>query len=546
MQDLSYNPQDPVFEYHGFRFAIQLFTFENVYGLDPQLCDEHHDTHSYTLTCKGLRWAGGQEKAPGQIVLHIEETNGRFQIAVEAQCEKTLRSLKVIIKDLPIGQIINLREKDELAISDQGLVLSYPEGWRNLYTPLVILKTGQEDTYFYIRSLDNQVRAKKFVFLPHSERMDVELLFEDLVPNMGQTITIPLWETGTCTSPEQIIQEQMNHVEQAYDLVPWEERSDVPEWAKEISLVAAIHCQHWSGYVFNNYAHVLETIRWLAQQIDPRQVLVYLPGWEGRYYWQYGEYRPDPRMGGEAGFQVLLEGARELGMPIMPMFGINIVNAATENFERWGTPAIFKSAGGYPSSGSVDWDGSRHYDHGWATLLNPGAPTWQNRLVDQISSLIDKYKFEGVFLDISAAWWNDPNHPVYEGTKKLIARLREQHPDILVAGEGWYDAMGATTPLMQSGHTDGVLHWHDQPYEDFFARYNRMFAHLCLGDPGRGSTGVHELGFNPIKEAPVRKGSIPTITFVEDTLKQASEQVRKIIADAREYHDKYVKPSSLS
>ncbi len=545
MQDLSYDPKDPLFEWHGYRFAVQLFTFENVYGLHPQLCSETLDTDTYTLTCNGLRWAGGQEAAPGSVTVSLEKRDDRLRCSIEASSEKTIRSVKLLLKDLPTGSIVNLRENDKLAIPEHGLILSYPEGWRGLYTPMVILQTGEEQ-YLYLRSLDTRVRSKKFVFFQREQHLDVELIFEDLATEMGQSVSIPSWEIGTCVAPEEITREQSALVERAYDLLPWEERPDVPAWAKEISLVAAIHCQHWSGYIFNDYERVLKTMRWLGERIDPRRVLVYLPGWEGRYYWQYGDYRPDARMGGESGFHALMRGAKELGMPVMPMFGINVVNVATENYERWGATATFTTAGGHPASGSVDWDGSRHYDHGWGRLLNPAAPTWQKRLVEQIRLLIEQYEFEGVFLDISAAWWNDPHHPVYEGTRDLIEQIRAQHPKVLVAGEGWYDAMGSVTPFMQSGHTGGMMHWHDQPYPDFFSRYNRMFAHLCLGDPGGGSTGVHELGYNPITRVPVRQGSIPTITFVEDTLERAPEQVQAILKDAEEYAEKYIVGSRSS
>ncbi len=542
MQDLSYDTNDPIFAWHGFHFGIQLYTFENVYGLDPQHCTETQDIDSYTLTCTALRWGGGQEEAAGKVEIRLQEKAGKLLVAITAQSEKTIRRVKLLLREFPIGTVVNLREKDELPIPEQGLILSYPEGWRNLYTPLVILKT-EEGHYLSLRSLDARVRAKKFVFLHRGEYLDVELIFEELATEMGCTVSVPEWEISMYAVPEKVLQEHTAHIEQAYKLVPWEERRDVPQWAQEVSLLAAIHCQHWSGYIFNDYARVLETMRWIAERIDPRRVLVYLPGWEGRYYWQYGDYRPDPRMGGEEGFRALMQGAKELGMPVMPMFGINVVNGAIENYERWGAGAAFMTAGGFPSSGSVDWDGSRHHDHGWCKLLNPGAPTWQKRLVEQITSLLERYQFEGVFLDISAAWWNDPNHPVYEGTKTLIEKIRERHPEVLIAGEGWYDGMGTATPLMQSGHTEGVLHWHDQPYEKFFTRYNRMFAHLCLGDAGRGSTGVHELGYNPITRAPVRKGSIPTMTIVEDTLQQAPEAVMAIIEDAKTYAEQFLLPT---
>jgi len=97
----------------------------------------------------------------------------------------------------------------------------------------------------------------------------------------------------------------------------------------------------------------------------------------------------------------------------------------------------------------------------------------------------------------------------HNGALKLIWRIREGRPELLMAGEAWYDAVGVATPLMQSGHTDGVLHWLDVPSAPFFDTYNRSFAHICLGDPGRGSTGAHELGHNPIRRSPLRKSIIP-------------------------------------
>lgn len=192
--------------------------------------------------------------------------------------------------------------------------------------------------------------------------------------------------------------------------------------------------------------------------------------------------------------------------------------------------------------GSVDWDGSRHHDHGHGGLLNPGSPTWQNHLVTQVTSLIDRFGFDSVFLDISAVWTNDPRFQIYDGVAQLIRRIRENHPEVLVAVEGWYDAVGAATPLMQSGHSDGIMHWHDQPHPALFDTFNRGFGHLCLGDPGRGSTGVHELGYNPERRVPLRKGLLPTLTIVDDTLERAPEQVEQIIEDARMYATTFQAP----
>lgn len=77
-------------------------------------------------------------------------------------------------------------------------------------------------------------------------------------------------------------------------------------------------------------------------------MLAYLPGWEGRYYWKYGNYVPDERMGGKEGFRKLCDGAKELGVHIMPMFGINVVGSHFENYEEWGASFRIQRAGRQP------------------------------------------------------------------------------------------------------------------------------------------------------------------------------------------------------
>lgn len=114
---------------------------------------------------------------------------------------------------------------------------------------------------------------------------------------------------------------------------------------------------------------------------------------------------------------------------------IDIVDVHHDGFAAWGEPCELRTASGNFSRASVDWDGSRHYDHSSNRTLNPGALKWQNRQVKQITSLADEYGFDGAFLDIAAVWANNPNHNVYEGVCELVRKLKEDRPDFLIAGE---------------------------------------------------------------------------------------------------------------
>jgi hypothetical protein len=193
-------------------------------------------------------------------------------------------------------------------------------------------------------------------------------------------------------------------------------------------------------------------------------------------------------------------------------------------------------------TGSVDWDGSRHYHHGFNATLNPGAPQWQNYLCGQISHICNEYGINAAFLDIAACWYNDPRFPrTNEGVKRLCDKLRANRGELLIAGEAWYDGLTPAMPVIHSGHTDGPMHYHDALSEPFFGTWMREFSHLCLGDAGRGSTGVHELGTNLVEwKAPLRKSVWPTATIVDDTIERAPERLEEIIYDAKQYAERFL------
>ena len=67
-----------------------------------------------------------------------------------------------------------------------------------------------------------------------------------------------------------------SHIETAFALPTWESRTDVPAWMRQIAMVTTFHGQHYTGYIFNDYAKQLEILRWMATQIPAERVLVFL------------------------------------------------------------------------------------------------------------------------------------------------------------------------------------------------------------------------------------------------------------------------------
>ena len=284
---------------------------------------------------------------------------------------------------------------------------------------------------------------------------------------------------------------------------------------------------HWTGYIFNDFAKSLKTLEWVARQIPGRQVLVFLPAWDGRYYWNYPIYKPDPRLGGEQGFRTLIDQGHNLGFHFMPMFGMNAANKLLPEFKNFADATTDQIDGDSFNLNWVDWDNDRH-NEGNGAYLNLGVPSWRNWLSARITDILSNYHADAYFLDIAGGWENNTKADMHEGTRLLVEGLRQRFPGVLACGEMPYDALMSFIPLFHIFHCGG--------YPPAMKKYVRAFQHLSLTAPGRGSSGVHESGFgqfNP-KALNLREEQIPTITVVDDTFEKHREVMAEIIRRAKE------------
>ena len=181
-------------------------------------------------------------------------------------------------------------------------------------------------------------------------------------------------------------QVHFEHVERTFKVPDWENRADVPAWLREIALVVSLHGMHWTGYVFNDFARMRAILEWIATRIQPRRVLVFLPAWDGRYYWNYPLYHADARLGGEAGLRTLVKNGKALGYHFMPMFGANAANSRLEMFSKVADATMSQIDGDAFNLNWVDWDNDRHME-GWGAYMNVGVDSWRDWLAGRISGV---------------------------------------------------------------------------------------------------------------------------------------------------------------
>jgi hypothetical protein len=532
--ELSYDPRDPYVDLPGappgVRVAVTVFTVDNVYGLDPGRLAWDGDR----LVADGLSWAGQQRRSDGRVELAVEQVEGGVQVRVAAEHAEAIKSVKLLFRGLPEAALergwwqMTSPEGTSVEVRPGGQLLwryPWPEGdaWPEWETPFAV---AGDRVCVSVR--DPEVRPVR-LFVHRPPWVDgghvVEVVCEDDARRWapGRRFEAPPVRLFLADGPAALDAECARHlawVEAAHGLVPFADRTDVPAWVDDLRLVVTLHGQHWTGYVFNTFDRMVDALRLVCEEVPGPEVLAYLPGWEGRYYRSYPRYAPGPDLGGAAGFDRLRSVAADLGVHLMPMFGMHGVHVAQyPDWER----AAFRSRSDRRVVGvnEPDWDGDRAPEDD-QVFCNPGESAFRAHLAAEVRRLLDDHPVDGVFLDTSACWFNDPRANLVEGYRTLLTDLRDTHPDVLFAGEGWFDALLALFPVNQSWlGTDRAMR-----VPELMTRFARGLGHLSAPAPGSGSTGVHENGWGTPSAVAAVAGHVATVSVVDDTLTDHADALR--------------------
>lgn len=509
---IGFDFKDTYLQCGELEIAVRLFTTTQAYAPDPQRSRIVQEENGVRLTAGGLIWAGGQEYSDGSIELRIEKNvNGHWEIhASGSHLFEPCKSMLVMVQGLELTAVIaGDAAHERFAVPPRGNLLAghYPV----FKMPLVFLETAQGDWF----AISRETRARKKSFGTHFDfirnRLTLDLAHQEDARQRAHSIETPTWVIGRCTSREEIVRARCAQLESDAGLKPWQSREDVPAWFHEVQLVAHLHGEHWTGFIFNSFEQMGRKLEWFAERIGGHRILAFLPAWDGRYYFNYPKYEPSQRMGGSAGLRAFVNKAHELGAHVVPMLGANAANIEYLREAKL-DHTIIKDDFGIPQYCDwVDWDFDLSPES-HTVMANIGHPDFRRHLVERSSYLIEEFGVDGIFLDISGLWRNCPDYAPHEGVLLWAAEMRERCPDILLMGEYGYDLLWNTFACFAEGraplgHCDSLL------------RYARSSYYLAHRAPGSESGGVHELawGWNDLNDQN-RGYLIPSIGVTEDIL----------------------------
>ena len=526
-QKFSFDFPEPSVAFGDYSFGFLVFTDENTYGLDRAAMKVDGNGDALTLTCDRLVWAGGQQTAPGRLTATLRRTGAAIEWDAVVEMERPVKSVTTIVRGVPRGHVSfgagGFRDPH-----DDEMLAGYAFGAGDLNgpggsmsTPLLMIQTPGD--VFYVSSLDARMRPKRFYLAPGETSYRVEAVYEHDAWREDKRVSVPAWRLGRAATEQDAVAPHMRHIENAFGLKSWETRTDVPAWMRNLAMVTTLHGMHYTGYMFNDFARMLEILRWMATQIPGDRVLVFLPAWDGRYYWDYPTYSVSERMGGEAGFRRLIDEGHKLGFKMMPMYGTNAANTKLPSWPTIASAITRKIDGNVYNLDWVDWNNDRHGD-GWLAYMNLGADAWREHLEGRIADMITRYGVDAYFLDIVGGHVNSTNGDMHEGTRRLVENLRARYPHVACVGEMPYDALHVFIPMFLVG-LGPLWSW-----------YSHAYQHLSSPAAGRGSSGVHESGFgkfNP-ETLSLSPNSIPTLQVVDDTFTRHRDVMSDIIQRAKQ------------
>jgi hypothetical protein len=523
----SYDFPEPSVAFGDYRFGFLVFTDENTYGLDRAALRAEGDGDALRVTCDRFVWAGGQATAPGRLVASLRRDGTTIEWDATVEMERPIKTVTTIVRGVPRGQL-SFGAGGFFDPRDGESLVGYPFGGGDLNasgsmtTPLLMIQTPAGDVV-YVSSLDSRVRPKRFYLAPGEASYRVEAIHEHDAWRNDTRVELPKWRLGRAASADAAAATHFAHIERAFSIPNWESRSDVPAWLRRTALVTTLHGTHYTGYIFNDYARMLEILRWMSTQIPGDRVLVFISAWDGRYYWDYPTYKVSERMGGDAGFRRLIDEGHTLGFRFMPMFGMNSANKKLPSWPSIADAVTHKIDGDEYDLNWVDWNNDRHQD-GWLGYMNLGADSWRRHLEGRIADVVQRYGVDAYFLDIAGGHVNSTNGDMHEGTRRLVSDLRSRFPNVLGVGEMPYDALHGFIPLYHAG---GGPRWQ---------KYSRFFQHLSSPAPGRGSSGVHESGFGHFNNETLSlsPNAIPTLQVVDDTFAKYRDVMAAIIQRAKQ------------
>lgn len=351
-------------------------------------------------------------------------------------------------------------------------VFEYPISWE---APFVLIQGPKGG--FLVRAEDPDSRFKNLTVqhVGHNFRLRLESRspapFDDKTRIVSSRWRITAysggWQNGAAL--------YRRRLQSRFPAIPVAKKS--PAWARDIRFVVIMELN-------------VPLLADLAKRCNPKQTLLYLPGWrKSGYDRNYPDYTAVPEFGAFA------EAAHRLGFRVMPhvnYFGCDPKNPLYAEFRQYQMRDSL-------SKELLWWDWQRADPPIKFAYINPASKKWRKLFVSRMTEFCRRYHIDAIHLDQTLCIFNDANGPIdgmncIEGNLALHRDLRAALPEVALSGEGLdevtcvYEAF-AQRHLWGFNHADGT--WDDRTIarshpisSAILTPYTQIYGYLGMSNPG--------------------------------------------------------------
>ncbi len=255
------------------------------------------------------------------------------------------------------------------------------------------------------------------------------------------------------SSKEAAIDYHKAWMKKTYNLIEKEKNPEIPEWLHETKLYLQLNLGNSNEpCVPHDFEDILNCMKDLVAMGCPKHTCIYIPAYGSTHFsdnfdnsgthFNIGilQYPFDkPRFGGIEKFRELMKYAKENDFHIIPHESINLFSIYETKHNRVNpfTPQFmpfFKCepsgqfSGPWPPRGMEKIYPYRTY------YLSP-YPEVQEIFLKAFDHFVNDLGIDFLYFDSLGFCGNDPYCDLAKGTRQLIARLKENHPHIAIAGE---------------------------------------------------------------------------------------------------------------
>ena len=290
-------------------------------------------------------------------------------------------------------------------------------------------------------------------------------------------------------------------------------------------------------------AYGLAGLEALAEEVDPSEVLVIVPGWRlYNYDVNYPDYTP------KAGIKEAIAQIQAMGYRVF--VHVNLIGCDDDAPEY--------SQYGLEDDRYLHATSKEPYLESWTTtysvsfwLMNPASPDWQDLLVSRLTAVYEELGVDGFHLDQSLLCYNDGRGYVngmtsMQGNVAMLKKLSAALPNCAFSGEGTTEIIARYISFVQrapyginTGIASGAGSYDDSKIEmitpiDAFlwSGTTRLYHYAAM------PTTQNEATYNAYLRAGLRMGALPTMMrFSATEIINANPTTRRALNLMRWYQE---------